>query len=284
MELAPGRYRYKVTQPGFKGHQGVVELADHDVVERVELAPGWKSGETFKDCNECPEMVAIPAGSFLMGSPSSEQGRENDESPQHRVTISQPFALGKYEVTFDEYDVFARATGKSLPDDKGWGRGRRPVINVSWEDAQAYAKWLSQQTGERYRLPSEAEWEYAARAGTPSAYWWDNSIGSNRANCYGCGSRWDSRQTAPAGSFSANGFGLFDVHGNVWEWTEDCWNGSYSGAPADGSAWTRGDCGRRVLRGGSWFDVPRSLRAALRFGYTPSVRDNVFGFRLARTL
>ncbi|MCY4026289.1 MAG: formylglycine-generating enzyme family protein [Acidobacteria bacterium] len=159
------------------------------------------------------------------------------------------------------------------------------MIDVSWEDARAYAEWLSAETGERYRLPSEAEWEYAARAGTTTAYSWGADIGQNRANCDGCGSRWDNEQTAPAGSFAANAWGLHDMHGNVWEWVEDCWHDSYAQAPADGSAWTRGgDCGRRVLRGGSWYLNPWGLRSALRswFGVRGRYRD--VGFRLARTL
>ena len=139
-----------------------------------------------------------------------------------------------------------------LADERGWGRGRRPVINVSWEDAVAYTKWLSGQTGERCRLPSEAEWEYAARAGSVTKYSWGNEIGSNQANCDVCGSQWDGKQTAPVGSFDPNGWGLHDLHGNVWEWVQDCWNGSYQGAPTNGSAWESGDCSRRVLRGGSW--------------------------------
>ena len=155
---------------------------------------------------------------------------EDDERPVHTVRVER-FELSKYEVTFEEYDRFTAATGRARADDEGWGRGRCPVINVTWDDAVAYTQWLSQQTGERYRLPSEAEWEYAARAGTSTAYSWGNEIGRNRANCYGCGSRWDGRQTAPVGSLSPNGWGLHDMHGNVWEWVQDCWNESYRGAP-----------------------------------------------------
>jgi len=280
--LAPGRYRYEVSKTGFKKRQGVIELVDRDVVEQVELIEGWQTGEAFKDCNDCPEMVVIPAGSFQMGSSSNEAVRFPDEGPQHRVTIGQPFALGKYEVTFDEYDVYARATGKSLPVDGGWGRGRRPVINVSWEDAQAYAVWLSQQTGERYRLPSEAEWEYAARAGTATAYWWGNTITCSQA-AYD-DSECNRSQTDSVGSYQANAFGLYDVHSNVREWTQDCWYVDYSGAPTDGSAWTSGNCSMRVLRGSSWAFEKEWLRAAVRSTSGPSARDNGSGFRLARTL
>ena len=219
--------------------------------------PGRAPGTAFRDCPECPEMVVVPAGSFMMGSPSHEAGRDNDEGPAHRVTIAKPFAVGKYEVTFAEWDacVADGGCGGHRPGDKGWGRGRRPAINVNWDDAKAYVRWLSDKTGKQYRLPSEAEWEYAARAGTTTRYSWGDEVGRNRANCDGCGSLWDNEQTAPAGSFRANVFGLHDVHGNVWEWVEDCWSGNYLGAPADGSAWESGDCSRRVLRGGSWFNI-----------------------------
>ena len=168
---------------------------------------------------------------------------------------------------------------------EGWGRGRRPVVRVSWEDAKAYVRWLGEKTGKGYRLLSEAEWEYVARAGTTGAYHWGEGIGHGRANCDGCGSRWDKEETAPVGSFRANGFGLHDVHGNVWEWVEDCWHKNYEGAPVDGTAWVSGgDCGYRVLRGGSWNFIPTYLRSANRFRYSPGNRDNYDGFRIARTL
>ena len=196
-----------------------------------------------------PEMVVIPGASFQMGCVSGLDC-DDDEKPVHEVTVAS-FELSKYEVTFEEYDCFIAATGRISPKDQGWGRGRRPVINVSWEDAIAYTEWLSAQTGERYRLPSEAEWEYAARAGSTTKYSWGNEIGHNRANCNACGSQWDNEKTAPVGSFGPNAFGLHDMHGNLWEWVQDCWNDSYQGAPADGSAWTSGACAIRVLRGGS---------------------------------
>ena len=245
-----------------------------------------KPGDKFRDCPECPEMVVVPEGSFRMGSPPSEEGRSDSEGPVHRVRIAEPFAVGKYEVTFEEWDACERdgGCGGYWPDDEGRGRGSRPVIHVSWEDAQAYVAWLSRKTGEAYRLLSEAEWEYAARAGTTTRYHWRDDIGWNRANCDGCGNRWDARGTVPVGSFPANAFGLYDVHGNVWEWVEDCWNGSYAGAPTDGSAWTSGNCDRRVLRGGSWYDDPRNLRAALRDWYGTVNRYDYLGFRVARTL
>ena len=208
------------------------------------------------------------------------------ESPVHDVTIPAAFAVGAYEVTFEEWDacVAAGGCGGYRPDDRGRGRGRRPVFYMSRDDAQAYVAWLSRQTGAEYRLLSEAEWEYAARAGTETAYSWGNEVGTNRANCLSCGSQWDARQTAPVGSFQANAFGLHDMHGNLWEWVEDCWNGSYAGAPSDGSAWLEGDCASRVLRGGSWGNYPRNLRSAYRDGRSAGSRNRYHGFRVARTL
>ena len=174
--------------------------------------------------------------------------------------------------------------GERVAKDRGWGRGRRPVIHVSWHDAKRYVNWLSQKTRKPYRLLSESEWEYAARAGTETAYSWGDEIGVNRANCDGCGSQWDDSKTAPVGSFGANTWGLHDMHGNVLGWVEDCWNDSYAGAPVDGSAWLRGDCDVRVLRGGSWYFDPSLIRAAVRSRNTSGVRSNLIGFRVARTL
>jgi len=225
--------------------------------------------------------IALCPGSFLMGS----EGNAGDESPRHPVRIAA-FAIGRDEVTFDEYDAFARATHRDLPNDRGWGRGRRPVIDVSWDDAQAYAQWLSRQTGKRYRLPTEAEWEYAARAGTQTEYWWGNEIRQDNkawANCDGCGREWDNRQTAPVGSFPPNTFGLDDTAGNVWEWVQDCYHDDYRGAPGDGSAWEDGkNCGRRVIRGGSWGGRPVFLRSAFRSWNIPVDRNDILGFRLAQ--
>jgi formylglycine-generating enzyme required for sulfatase activity len=168
--------------------------------------------------------------------------------------------------------------------DVGWGRGPRPAINVSWHDAQTYVKWLFRITGKQYRLLSGAEYEYAARAGTRTAYPWGDEIGKGEANCNGCGSKWDGKLTAPVGSFAANSFGLYDMVGNVWEWTDDCWNPSYQDAPADGSPWTSGDCSVRVIRGGSWINNPSNLRSAFRTGSSAGSLGNDRGFRVARTL
>ena len=238
-------------------------------------------GETFRDCSECPEMVVIPAGEFLMGSPEGEG--LDWERPQHRVTINTPFALGKYEVTFDEWDACLAAGGcEHEPDDRGWGRGDRPVMNVSWEDVKQYCGWLAKKTDQNYRLPSEAEWEYAARAGTETAYFWGNEVGKNQANCDGCGSEWDDKETAPVGRFAANPFGLYDMHGNVWEWVEDTWHRSYQNAPTGGSAWIDAASGFRVLRGGSWVHDAQSARSAFRGWNAPGNRGVSLGFRCAR--
>ncbi len=246
-------------------------------------------GETFQDCDECPKMVVVPSGSFRMGSPARERGRYS-ERPMRRVRIDYRFAVGVYEVTFDEWYACldAGGCGNYLPDipDNSWDRENRPVMNVSWEDVQSYVSWLSARTDKTYRLLSEAEWEYVARAGSTTKYSWGDSIGVNRANCRGCGSQWDGEKTAPVGSFSANAWGVHDMHGNVREWVQDCYEGSYEGAPSDGSARESGAgdgyC-ERVFRGGSWDDSPWFLRSALRYGKPPSYRDVTYGFRVARS-
>jgi len=225
------------------------------------------------------KMVAIPGGSFQMGSSSGGI----DENPVHRVTVPA-FKMGETEVTFAQWDACVSAGGCShSPKDEGWGRGNRPVVNVSYDDiTEEYIPWLNQITGQTYRLPSEAEWEYAARAGTTTKYNWGNDIGRNQANCDGCGSGWDNEKTVPVKSFSANAYGLYDMHGNVYEWTQDCVNDSYSGAPSNGKAWQRADCEYRVLRGGSWRTVPHYLRSAFRDWNSSSSRSNDSGFRLVQ--
>jgi formylglycine-generating enzyme required for sulfatase activity len=261
-----------------------------ELKQEKQIATQFSSvGKTFRDRlksgTEGPEMVVVPAGSFQMGN--VEGGGEKDETPVHAVTIQKPFAIGRYEGTFDEYDQFAKATNRKLPADQGWGRGHRPVINVSWEDVNAYVKWLSEQTGKRYRLPTEADWEYAARAGKETAYWWGNDFIKGMANCNGCGSQWDNKQTAPVGSFKPNALGLYDTAGNVWEWVEDCYHENFAGAPSDGRAWLKekeGQCDLRVLRGGSWNNTSWSLRSPYRFRYDLVRRNDFIGFRLAQDL
>ena len=229
----------------------------------------------------------------MMGSPLDEAERSIDEEPRHRVRIPGPIAVGKYEVTFGEWDacVARGGCGGYRPGDQGWGRGRRPVIKLSWKDAKTYVEWLSGMTGKRYRLLSESEWEYVARAGTTGPFHFGSTISTDQANydgdyTYGSGSKGvDRGKTVPVGSFPGNDFGLHDVHGNVSEWVEDCWHEGYSGAPADGSAWTTGgDCNKRVHRGGSWASGPKPLRSANRDWYAAGFRNDFIGFRLARTL
>jgi len=248
-------------------------------LKRASKKPGRSAGETFKDCSDCPEMMVIPAGSFQMGSNDGD----SDEKPVHRVSIPEVFAIGKYEVTWNNYQPCIDAGVCSSDGDAGFGKGNRPVIKVSWEDAQTYATWLSKKTGKQYRLPNEAEWEYAARAGSTTKYSWGDSINCSQAR-YGyysddCGKQ---ESTDPVGLFKANSFGLYDMHGNVLEWTQDCWNDSYNDAPSTNKAWELGDCAKRVLRGGSWDGGPNNLRSADRVRYTASGRDVVVGFRLVQ--
>ena len=260
---------------------GVTEQPSFEAAPQPRAIPGSTFRERLSSGGEGPQMVVIPAGSFNMGCLSNDADCFDQQKPVHRVTIPRPFAASVHEVTFEDYDRF---THPNKVDDGGWGRGTRPVISVSWNDAKEYVDWLSAQTGGTYRLLSEAEWEYAARAGSTSKYSWGDAVGTNRANCdiEDCGDRF--QYTAPVGSFGANAFGLYDMHGNVWEWVEGCWNGTYAGAPTDGSAWQRGDCANRVLRGGSWSGGARSLRSANRVGITAGVRNLDIGFRVARTL
>ena len=238
-----------------------------------------------------PTMIALPAGEFLMGSPNDEAQRGADESPQHSVKL-KAFAISQSEITFAQYDAFAEATKRKKPDDEGWGREQRPVINVNWNDATAYVTWLSEQTGQAYRLPSEAEWEYAARAGTTTPFSTGECIHTDLANYNGgygynnCGAKTGvyRQKTLPVTELPANPWGLFGVHGNVWEWVEDCWHDNYDGAPLDGSAWQKRACDRRVVRGGGWGDFPVYIRSAYRNWYNLGDAINITGFRIARAL
>ena len=227
-------------------------------------------GHVFRDCPDCPDMVVVPDGRFLMGWAA---GKKNAR-PVHEVRIPRPFAIGVYEVTFEEWRHCREAGACARePDDHRWGRGRRPVINVSWEDAMAYVAHLSEVTGQRCRLPSEAEWEFAARAGTDTTYWWGEEPGENRANCRKCGTEWAGHLSAPVGSFAPNAFGLYDSAGNVWEWVADCYRPTYEGATTDGSVWEGGDCEMRSARGGSWYYNPRVMASASRFGHASPRRQ-----------
>ena len=271
--------------------------------------PELEPGSTFRDCGVCPEMVVVPAGTFMMGSTPDELKRDDEEGPPHQASVAS-VAIGKYEVTRAEFTSFAEETGYDaglgcfvrsgssgkLDTTKSWRdpgypqSDRDPVVCVSWNAAQAYLSWLSQKTGQDYRFPSEAEWEYAARAGTDSPFHFGSTITSDQANYngthrYGGGAKGVYRRsTLPVGSFPPNAFGLHDMHGNVWEWVEDCWNGSYRGAPTDGSAWLSGNCGRRVMRGGAWSSQPKNLRSANRSRFVLEYRNYNFGIRVARSL
>ena len=271
----------------------------------IALTPGASQaaahpvGSSFRDRlrsgGEGPEMVVIPAGRFSMGCRVERMVCRDYQEPAHEVMIVRPFALSKYEVTFEDYD---HLTHLDKVDDEGWGRGRHPVINVSWDEATEYAAWLSAQTGKRYRLPTEAEWEYAARAGSTTMYHYGGYYESqlcryaNHADT-STDYRWRNRgctdgvgkHTAEVGQYQPNAFGLYDMSGNVWEWVQDCWHENYQGAPSDGSAWlVGGDCNRRVIRGGSWSDFPLSLSSAYRFKSTRSYRLDYLGFRLVQDL
>jgi formylglycine-generating enzyme required for sulfatase activity len=240
---------------------------------------GTKPGDVFRDCSDCPEMVVVPAGAFDMGSSDFDF-----EKPERRVTITKPFAIGRREVTFEEWDqCVASGSCRHRPDDRGAGRGERPVTDVSWLDAKAYVEWLSQKTSQKYRLPSEAEWEYAARGNTKTPYWWGRDAAQRFANCRDCGGT-PERSTVASGTYAANPFGLFDTAGNAAEWVEDCWNDNYRGAPRDGAAWTTGQCRQRVLRGGSFDSQARYVRSASRFRYDADVRYYANGFRVVREL
>jgi formylglycine-generating enzyme required for sulfatase activity len=246
-----------------------------------ERALAAKGGE-FSECGHgCPTMVVVPAGRFTMGSPESEKYRDANEGPQHTVTIGKPFAVGKYDVTFAEWDTCVDAGACPRASDSGFGRGDRPVIYVNWDEAKDYVAWLSGVTGKHYRLLSEAEWEYAARAGSNSRYYFgDNDSELDQYAWYAGNS---SDQTHPVGQKRANAFGLYGMHGNVWQRVEDVYHRSYEGAPNDGRAWIEGG-GDRVLRGGAWLNIPNLLRAAHRFPNTSGDRANSMGFRVARTL
>ena len=292
--------------------------------ERIRTRVGvWEieieEAKVFRDCEVCPELVIIPPGSYEMGSPEWEVGYKGVEGPLHQVTIEDALAAGRYEVTFAEWDacVLEGACYGYRPDDKGWGRARRPVINVSWKDVESYLAWLSRKTGYKYRLLSESEWEYAARAGTKTPFHYGGTLSTEQANydgefSYGLGHKGEKRgNTVPVGRFAPNAFGLYDVHGNVWEWVQDCqqtqyqpsmyvdvrgkwyWSG-YQLAPMDGSAWVTdavpyGDsrmiaiCHVRMVRGGSWADDPSRLRSATRGVLKDHARNPTVGFRVVRT-
>lgn len=273
--------------------------------------PGNGKRQWFKDCHGGPEMVVVPAGEFTMGSPETEPERGASEGPAHTVAIARPFAVGRFAITRGQFAAFVEATGhKAEGGAYIWAASRwrfdanacwrnpgfaqdddHPVVCINWNDAKAYAAWLSQRTGQTYDLMSEAEWEYVARAGTSTTFWWGTTISPEMANYDGnhafkgggATGEW-RRGTVAVGSFEANPWGLYQVLGNCWEWTQDCWNNNYGGAPGDGSAWATGNCTVRVVRGGSWFAVPQGLRCATRYSYITAGRYSLQGFRLRRSL
>jgi formylglycine-generating enzyme required for sulfatase activity len=252
--------------------------------EECTLAPK----DIFKECDQCPVMVAVPAGSFTMGSAAGDRDSKPSEYPRHQVTIAKSFAVGQFAVTFDEWDACAADGGCNgyKPSDAYWGRGQRPAIYVSWHDAQAYTTWLSRKTGKRYRLLNEAEREYVTRAGTTSRFWSGSSIPANGVN-YNDASQTAGQgayraKTLPVDSFRSNPWGLYQVYGNVAEWVEDCWHENYSGAPSDGTAWS-GTCSDRVIRGASWWSHS-GLGSANRNKAGAGDRTNYIGFRVARSV
>lgn len=280
-------------------------------VLKAQAEQALKPGNSFRECaprqpnaDYCPDMVVVPAGTFAMGSPPTDKNALTTELPQHPVTIAAPFAVSRFELTFDEWDTcFHHGGCIENTIDAGFGRGENPVTYVNWNDAQQYVAWLSRMTGKHYRLLSEAEYEYSTRARTTTEYPWGNELqfkGQTMANCAGCGSQWDGLQTAPVGAFRPkmsgfyefvgtfppNKFGLHDMVGNVFEWVQDCYHPTYQGAPGDGSAWlgSSGDDCKRVVRGGSWNEPPVALGSAFRYGNSADARVNFFGFRVARTL
>ena len=249
-----------------------------------------KPKDTFRDGKHLPQMMVLAGGRFKMGSPPSEPERQDREGPQQVITIT-PFAIGVYEVTFKEWDACVADGGCShRPDDEGWGRGKRPVMNVSWDDTQEYIDWINEKTSGGYRLPTEAEWEYAARAGTVTPFAFGQRITTDQVNSSGERTYNGSAKgiyrgkTMPVGSFASNQWGLYDTHGNVWEWVQDCYRNTLRGQPKDGAAYEGGSCERRVVRGGSWVNSPEFLRSATRGWWGPVYRGTYVGFRLARTL
>lgn len=277
----------------------LAQLALRDTVSVTNPSSGLTE---FRDCPQCPAMVMLPPGRFMMGSSPDESrvarslGQSESsalaEQPQVEVEISRPLAMGKYEVTFAEWDFCIEQSGCSYrPPDEGWGRDDQPVVNVARRDAEEYVRWLRRHTGRAYRLPSEAEWEYAARAGTTTARYWGDALGEGHAVCDGCGARWDNRRAAPVGSLPPNAFGLHEMLGNATEWVLDCWNPSHEGAPGDGSPrtsdspwWREGECQRPVRRGAFWQSYPWAVRAAYRTYWSPGPwreRTPHYGFRIA---
>lgn len=291
IQLPAGRYHIEVSQTGYDTDRSWIEIIDQDLTPTFSLTESIAPGDEISSQvitsikSDGPEMISIPTGSFFMGNKDDPL-----TMPVHKVTISKPFAMSKYEITFDDYDMFAQATNRSLPSDNRWGRGNRPVINVSFEDARAYVNWLSETTGKKYRLPTESEWEYVARAETNSLFWWSNDAkeASGRANCRrGCNSKFSGlfgAKTAPVGSYPANGFGIYDTAGNVSEWVEDCFAENYTLHPKNGQAMVIKNCDARVVRGGSAKDNAERLANHIRDYHRAEIFDVHLGFRVVMEL
>lgn len=287
MSLPAGNYQIRASAPNYKSAVQFVELKGSNVVLKMRLE--WeqviKPAKNFE-----PRMIVVPKGSFRFGSPKTEIGRKDHEGPQLDVTFAQAFAISQTEITFDQYDAYSKDTGEKFADDGGWGRANRPVIHVSWGDAVNYAKWLSEKTGQKYRLPTEAEWEYAAKAKTDTPFHTGNCINSQQASFAGdysyaeCARSSSANKTQPVATFPANAFKLHDMHGNVAEWVEDCWFPNLAGSPPDGSARTLSGCNQGVVRGGNWDSVPRELRSSFRMRKAHNTRKKNIGFRVVREL
>lgn len=291
IQLPPGRYQIEVSQSGYETQRRWVDIVDRDLQPEFTLKEAIKPGDEISSQliasikTEGPEMISIPTGSFLMGNKDDVIAM-----PVHKVVISKPFAISKYEITFADYDMFAQATKRPQPADNRWGRDNRPVINVSFDDARAYAQWLSQTTGKKYRLPTEAEWEYVARAQTNTLFWWSDDVreAAGRANCRrGCNSKFSGlfgAKTAPVGSYPANGFGVYDTAGNVAEWVEDCFADNYNLHPKNGQAMVVKNCEAHVVRGGSAKDNAERLASHIRDYHRSEIFDNHLGFRVVMEL
>lgn len=291
IQLPAGRYHLEISQTGYDTQYKWIDIVDKSVTPEFSLAESIAPGEEISSQvitsikSKGPEMISIPTGPFFMGNKDDPMAM-----PVHKVVISKPFAMSKYEITFADYDMFAQSTNRTLPSDNRWGRGNRPVINVSFDDARAYTKWLSETTGKKYRLPTESEWEYAARAGTDSLFWWGDDIkdSAGKANCRrGCNSRFSGlfgAKTAPAGSYPANGFGIYDTAGNVAEWVEDCFTENYTQHPKNGQATIIKSCGSHVVRGGSAKDNVERLANHIRDYHRTEIFNAHLGFRVVMEL
>ena len=249
--------------------------------ELVDVAKADVFRDKLKVGGYGPAMINVPAGTFRMGGASAIVGP--DEVPRHQVTISA-FVVGVYEVTFDEYYQFAKATGRKQPEDSGWDRKTHPVVDIAWDDAFAYTRWLSKQTGKSYRLLSESEWEYVARAGTTRSFWWGSKPGTGNAHCFDCKSDYSTSKPAKIGTYKPNPFGLYDTAGNVFEWVHDCYHRNYKDAPDDGSVWEGGDCDVRIARGGAYRSPANSMRVENRDKFKSNKGQYNVGFRVARDL